>query len=486
MAENEMSTKERLLSLQNYVNSQIGENLSLTDGIKKLVKGDGDVTKEYLEENYYDKEFFEDISTLEIKDDRTTKKLLEESDIPDIVKASNTYSTEETVVGTWIDGEVIPIPAIVGSDGYTLTKIFDAATLDSLPDANDVFDVSDISGYLNNGYTMTVSNPIINSKAPGVVDDEKERVFSEDIKAYDYIATISSGDDKYIDFMPMDPSLGTFSSQTGTTMFLYNYNGNDIYNTGAKGNDYIYGINIQNANERAKEGKGKGGDIWGADWPIPVAEEFEWHFYDDLGNGKQYITTKLTDYILWFIPFSYDEFVYELPEGTYKPWELNTKTVVGMIYDLEHWNWHTDKMYWDDTYDTVSFRREEDGRYDDYEIGDIKMGLDHGIRVNNEYRIDWRKCNQFRGWFSRLANFEDEGETTLSITVLEDFLADLKAVAADHSLAEEIMPVQHGFFFGSYEYDDWYFNDIEKAIVDIEDLLSDVCKNDKIEYWEWY
>lgn len=82
------------------------------------------------------------------------------------------------------------------------------------------------------------------------------------------------------------------------------------------------------------------------------------------------------------------------------------------------------------------------------------MGLDHGIRVNNEYRIDWRKCNQFRGWFSRLENFEDEGATLLSIGILEDFLADLKAVAADHSLAEEIMPTQEGFFFGSYEYDD--------------------------------
>lgn len=63
--------------------------------------------------------------------------------------------------------------------------------------------------------------------------------------------------------------------------------------------------------EHHEEGKGKGGDIWGTDWPIPVAEEFEWHFYDEVDNGKQYITTKLTDYILWFIPFSYDEFVYE-------------------------------------------------------------------------------------------------------------------------------------------------------------------------------
>lgn len=125
-------------------------------------------------------------------------------------------------------------------------------------------------------------------------------------------------------------------------------------------------------NLRAKhheEGKGKGGDIWGTDWPIPVAEEFEWHFYDEVDNGKQYITTKLTDYILWFIPFSYDEFVYELPAGTYKPWELTTEKVVNMIYYLEHWNWHMDEVYWDDSYEKISFKREEDGRWDDYTFG---------------------------------------------------------------------------------------------------------------------
>lgn len=102
-------------------------------------------------------------------------------------------------------------------------------------------------------------------------------------------------------------------------------------------------------------GSGKGGDIWGEDWLIPVAEEFEWHFYDDTTMNKQYITTKLTDYILGFIPFSYDEFVYELPAGTIPKNTLTTKAVVDYIYFLEHWNWHTDEVYYDDRYDRINF-----------------------------------------------------------------------------------------------------------------------------------
>ena len=115
------------------------------------------------------------------------------------------------------------------------------------------------------------------------------------------------------------------------------------------------------------------------------------------------------------------------------------------------------------------------------------MGLDHGIAVKDrEIEITWRKCNQFRGWFSRLENFENEGETPLSIDILEKFLTDLWTVAKDHSKAEEVMPVQRGFFFGSYEYDKWYFEDIEEAIRQVTNLLSRVTEDDEIFYWEWY
>ena len=115
------------------------------------------------------------------------------------------------------------------------------------------------------------------------------------------------------------------------------------------------------------------------------------------------------------------------------------------------------------------------------------MGLDHGIVVKDkDIEITWRKCNQFRGWFSRLENFEDEGETSISIDILNDFLKDLWTVAKDHSKAQEVMPVQEGFFFGSYKYDEWYFDDIKEAIKKVTNLLLEVTEDDEIIYWEWY
>lgn len=104
---------------------------------------------------------------------------------------------------------------------------------------------------------------------------------------------------------------------------------------------------------------GKGADIWGSDWTIPVAEEFEWHFFDDTETGKQYITTRLTDYIFWLIPFTYDQYVYEVPGGTFAKGELTTKKVAELIYFLEHWNWHTDQVRYDDNVNWLQLHSDE-------------------------------------------------------------------------------------------------------------------------------
>ena len=37
----------------------------------------------------------------------------------------------------------------------------------------------------------------------------------------------------------------------------------------------------------------------------------------------------------------------------------------------------------------------------------------------------------------------------------------VKAVLSDRSLAPELLPTSPGFFFGSLEYDDWYFDQLE-------------------------
>lgn len=88
------------------------------------------------------------------------------------------------------------------------------------------------------------------------------------------------------------------------------------------------------------DGGGKGADIWGTDWPIPVAEELEWSYYQTVQN--QYIRTKLTDYILWIFPFSYDEYIYQMPKNTIDCNHIDNKLIVDMISDCENWNHHDD------------------------------------------------------------------------------------------------------------------------------------------------
>jgi hypothetical protein len=83
----------------------------------------------------------------------------------------------------------------------------------------------------------------------------------------------------------------------------------------------------------------------------------------------------------------------------------------------------------------------------------------------------WRKANAIHGWFVReLADGVDECQ---SIFVPQEKLQELldlcKQVKADHNLAPELLPHTQGFFFGSYEYDDWYFSDI--------DLTIEICEN---------
>lgn len=85
-----------------------------------------------------------------------------------------------------------------------------------------------------------------------------------------------------------------------------------------------------------KEGSAKGGDIWGADWPIPVAEKLEWSYYEAV--HYQYIRTKLTDYILGLFPFSYDEYVLQVPKGTYDIKTIDNRQVVDAIADCHNWS----------------------------------------------------------------------------------------------------------------------------------------------------
>lgn len=80
----------------------------------------------------------------------------------------------------------------------------------------------------------------------------------------------------------------------------------------------------------------------------------------------------------------------------------------------------------------------------------------------------WRKVNWLHAYFVRTGKLEAGGQEDVGYYVInrDDLykLLDLMDQVLDnHSLAETLLPTQSGFFFGSTDYDDWYFKDLEDA-----------------------
>ena len=88
----------------------------------------------------------------------------------------------------------------------------------------------------------------------------------------------------------------------------------------------------------------------------------------------------------------------------------------------------------------------------------------------------WRKANQIHQWF--VDNCQGGEDDCREAFVDRGQLIELRdlcdKVLADHSLAGELLPTASGFFFGSTDYDEWYFNDIEDTVLIINEVLVNV------------
>lgn len=86
----------------------------------------------------------------------------------------------------------------------------------------------------------------------------------------------------------------------------------------------------------------------------------------------------------------------------------------------------------------------------------------------------WRKANQIHRWF--VENIQKGEDDCKSYYVSRKKLQELKSlcqqVLENKSLAEELLPTQSGFFFGGTEYEDYYFDDLEKTIRIIDNALA--------------
>jgi hypothetical protein len=95
----------------------------------------------------------------------------------------------------------------------------------------------------------------------------------------------------------------------------------------------------------------------------------------------------------------------------------------------------------------------------------------------------WRKANHIHAWF--VHNVQDSEDDCKSYRVSREQLAELlslcREVMADRTQAQNLLPAQEGFFFGSYDYDEWYFGATQNTI----DQLSKILNNTKFDDCEF-
>lgn len=114
------------------------------------------------------------------------------------------------------------------------------------------------------------------------------------------------------------------------------------------------------------------------------------------------------------------------------------------------------------------------------------MGLDQFLMREvsggeDVVEIYWRKSNQIHGFFDRVCGgVENCQRYPVETSQLKELREICKTVLNNPSFAEEMLPTMRGFFFGEYDYDEYYFSQLEYTVKEIDKLLE---KDDDDEYY---
>lgn len=94
----------------------------------------------------------------------------------------------------------------------------------------------------------------------------------------------------------------------------------------------------------------------------------------------------------------------------------------------------------------------------------------------------WRKVNAVHAWF--VENVQDGidecQESRVTIEQLDELATICEKVIRDKN--PELLPASSGFFFGSTEYDDYYYQEIEETAK----VLREEIRNNQEEYPEYF
>jgi hypothetical protein len=102
----------------------------------------------------------------------------------------------------------------------------------------------------------------------------------------------------------------------------------------------------------------------------------------------------------------------------------------------------------------------------------------------------WRKANQIRQWFVDNCDYPADGncdEAEVTKENLEALIEVCRKVLENPELADELLPCSKGFFFGSQDYDEWYFNDLKNTIAACTGIIATTdWEKEIVTYSDWW
>ncbi len=81
-----------------------------------------------------------------------------------------------------------------------------------------------------------------------------------------------------------------------------------------------------------------------------------------------------------------------------------------------------------------------------------------------EYDAYFRKVNFVFAYYKNIGKMEDDCYAFTDADDIDDLISRCERVLKDHKLADTLLPTQSGFFFGSTDYDKWYFSDVKDCL----------------------
>ena len=102
------------------------------------------------------------------------------------------------------------------------------------------------------------------------------------------------------------------------------------------------------------------------------------------------------------------------------------------------------------------------------------------VKVSAAY---WRKANHIHRWF--VENVQGGEDNCASYYVSHDKLEELYnlcySIQQNKDAAAELLPTVSGFFFGGTEYDEWYYENVNKTAEQVQAAINNFPNG-----WDFY